>query len=162
MAATPTELLAVDTRRLEESNQRVASRMDGLEKEFVAFRSRMNVLVSILSAGILLVFGSAGMIWTGVSSLQRELGRTEATIGNFDKRFGRVAKFRRKTQPCHRRACPAPRAARSGRGVSKGVQIAAARSTPKRGCLKVLALPLGLPLSEAKILVVVAVQPIAT
>jgi hypothetical protein len=87
MAATPTELLAVDTQRLEESNQRVAARMENLEKEFVGFRSRINTIVAILAGVTVVVMGAAGMIWTGVSSLQRELGRTEATITNLDKRF---------------------------------------------------------------------------
>lgn len=85
--ATPTELLAVDTQRLEESNQRVVVRIENLEREFVSFRSRLNTIVAIAAASALIVLGSAGMIWTGVSSLQRELGRTEAIISGLDKRF---------------------------------------------------------------------------
>jgi septal ring factor EnvC (AmiA/AmiB activator) len=97
MAATPTELLAVDAQRLEESNQRIVARIDGLEKtvndvrsEFAAFRSRLNTIVAISCTAALFLLSLTTMIWTGVSSLQRELGRTEATIANQDKRFDEV------------------------------------------------------------------------
>jgi hypothetical protein len=56
-------------------------------KEFASIRGRLNTIVAIASTAAVMVLGSAGMIWTGVSSLQRELGRTEATISNLDKRF---------------------------------------------------------------------------
>jgi hypothetical protein len=79
---------------IRELDRRIGSRMDSVDRslaelreEFSGFRSRMNAIVAIISAGALLVFGSAGMIWTGVSSLQRELGHNEATTVNLDKRF---------------------------------------------------------------------------
>jgi septal ring factor EnvC (AmiA/AmiB activator) len=94
MAATPTELLAVAAQRLEESNQRIVARIDGLEKtvnvvrsEFAAFRSRLNTIVAISCTAALFLLSLTTLLWTGVSSLQRELGRTEATIANQDKRF---------------------------------------------------------------------------
>jgi hypothetical protein len=94
IAATPTELLAADAQRLEESNQRIATRIDGLEKavndmrgDFIGFRSRLNTIVAISSTAALFLLSLTTMIWTGVSSLQLEMGRTEATITNLDKRF---------------------------------------------------------------------------
>jgi ABC-type transporter Mla subunit MlaD len=97
MAATPTELLAVDAQRLEESNQRVLTRIDGLDRtlndvrsEFAGFRSRLNTIVAIAATAALFLLSLTTMIWSGVSSLQRELGRTEATLSNLDKRFDEV------------------------------------------------------------------------
>jgi hypothetical protein len=103
MAAAPSELLAEDVKDLRESNQRIVLRMDGLDqrmdgldrrmdglekalqemgKEFAAFRSRINANLAIVSTIALVFLGSAGMVWTGVSSLQRELGRSEAVVSH--------------------------------------------------------------------------------
>jgi hypothetical protein len=93
-APAPTELLADDIRRLEESNQRIVGRIDSLEKAvegmgkvFAGFRARVNTILAITSAIALIVLGSATMVWNGAASLQRELGRTEGAISSLEKRF---------------------------------------------------------------------------
>jgi hypothetical protein len=93
-----TEQLDADIKELD---RRLSTRLDGLDsrldnldrsvtglrEEFAAFRGRMNVIIAILSGGVLLMFGSASMIGNGVLSLQRELGRNEAMIDNQGKVF---------------------------------------------------------------------------
>jgi hypothetical protein len=51
-------------------------------QEFAAFRPWIDTILAILSAVAAVFLGSAGMVWTGVSSLQRELGRTEAVVSH--------------------------------------------------------------------------------
>jgi hypothetical protein len=94
MPPAPTDLLAEDVRELRESQQRLAARMDSqsaafrdMSEEFIKFRSRINTILAILSAVAAVVLSSAGMLWSGSASLQRELGRTEAIVSGLDKRF---------------------------------------------------------------------------
>lgn len=94
MPPAPTDLLAEDVRELRESQQRLASRMEGQEtafremrEEFLKFRARINTIIAIVSAVAAVMLGSAGMLWSGSASLQRELGRTEAVVNGLDKRF---------------------------------------------------------------------------
>jgi cell division protein FtsL len=101
MPPAPTDLLAEDVRELRESQQRLTARMDSQEvasrdmrEELARFRSRINTILAIVGAAAAILLGSAGMVWTGVASLQRELGGLEATVTNqttmidkLDKRF---------------------------------------------------------------------------
>jgi hypothetical protein len=94
MPPAPTDLLNEEVREVRESHLRLAARMDSLEvgvrdmrEEFVKFRARINTIIAIMGAAAAILVGSAGMIWTGFASVQRELGRTEATVSGLDKRF---------------------------------------------------------------------------
>src|SRR5689334_1953516 len=61
-------------------------------KEFAIFRSRINTSLAIVSAVAVVILVSAGMIGTGVSSLQSELGRTEAVVSNPSMMIDRLDK----------------------------------------------------------------------
>jgi hypothetical protein len=99
MPPAPTELLAEDVSEARKPHQRLAARMDGVEaglrdmrEEFAQFRARINTIIAILGAAAAIMVGSAGMIWNGFASLQRELGRTEATVSGMDRRFDEVSR----------------------------------------------------------------------
>ena len=107
MAATPTELLAVDAQRLEESNQRIVTRLDALEREFIGFRSRINVILAIVTAQGVVVLGSAGMIWTGVSSFPAQTRAHRGHHRQPGQAVRRTEGHRREARPGLRRPRPA-------------------------------------------------------
>jgi chaperonin cofactor prefoldin len=110
MAATPTELLAVDAKRLEESNQQLGTRIDGLERashemrnEFATFRGEVkNDLRWIKGIGAALLAGSGWVIWNAATvtaevkhqgtRLEKVEKRLDAFAEKIDARLEKVEK----------------------------------------------------------------------
>jgi hypothetical protein len=120
-APAPTELLAEDIKRLEESNQRVVARMDGVEaglrglrEEFVGFRERMDAHMATIKwigtffAGVVLalVGGAVTVTWNAsavVSDVRQQGTRLEKIERRLDTWAEKVEKqlevLIRRTEP---------------------------------------------------------------